>query len=457
MKSNPKFTLLFFMLIFLFSIKTFSKKSEPPLTRILFVFDASQSMQGKWQSDLKINIARKLLYEMIDSLDQLPNIELALRVYGHQSYVPPQDCNDTKLEVPFNKKNGEKIKHVLKYLKPKGTTPIAKSLEMSQYDFTVCDNCRNIIILITDGIEACEGDPCEVSKKLQKQGILLKPFIIGIGFDPGLKESFKCVGDYFNATNEEEFKEVLNIVITKTLNQSTAQVNLLDSLGNPTETNVNMTFYDHLSGKIKYNIIHTMNNRGNPDTLILDPLITYGIKIHTIPPRFIDSAVLTPGKHSVFFANTPQGFIKLNTKEIKYKDLKILIKEYDNQETLLYTSFDKTEKLITGKYDIEIPTLPIIKLKNIEINQSQTTAIEIPRPGIVTLLFSSAGVGSIYKIKDNDQEWVCNISENNDRETFLLLPGDYKAVFRPKNAGNSYFTATKVFNVKQGTALAVSF
>ena len=109
---------------------------------------------------------------------------MALRMYGHQSPVPPQDCNDTKLEVPFAEGNASKIRQELRYVVPKGTTPIAHSLEMGGGDFPPdCDNCRNIIILITDGVEACDGDACAVSLELQRKGIILKPFVIGIGID----------------------------------------------------------------------------------------------------------------------------------------------------------------------------------------------------------------------------------------------------------------------------------
>ncbi|MGM3015938.1 hypothetical protein, partial [Bacillus cereus group sp. BC329] len=34
---------------------------SPPLTRILFVFDASFSMFGQWQSGMKMDLAKKLL------------------------------------------------------------------------------------------------------------------------------------------------------------------------------------------------------------------------------------------------------------------------------------------------------------------------------------------------------------------------------------------------------------
>ena len=175
-------------------------KYQPPDTRILFIFDASQSMMGYWQKSKKIDIARNVLIHMIDSLEQIKNVKMALRLYGHQRIVPPQDCSDTKLEVPFGDNNASTIRQKLRYVVPKGTTPIAGSLEAGANDFPPeCDNCRNIIILITDGIEACDRDPCEVSYELQKQGIVLKPFVIGIGIDEGFKETFDCIGHYYNA------------------------------------------------------------------------------------------------------------------------------------------------------------------------------------------------------------------------------------------------------------------
>ena len=38
------------------------------------------------------------------------------------------------------------------------------------------------MILITDGIEECGGDHA-ISIALQKKGIVLKPFVIGVGLD----------------------------------------------------------------------------------------------------------------------------------------------------------------------------------------------------------------------------------------------------------------------------------
>ena len=50
-----------------------------------------------------------------------------------------------------------------------------------------------------------------------------------------------------DATNEKDFSNILIIVISHVVDNTTTQVNLLDSLGNPTETNVQLTFYDNLT------------------------------------------------------------------------------------------------------------------------------------------------------------------------------------------------------------------
>lgn len=435
-----------------FTCQSQVKKPKPPLTRILFVFDASQSMLGNWESDRKITIARSMLINMVDSVGKLENVEMALRVYGHQSYVPPQDCGDTKLEVPFGENNAFKIKQKLRAISPKGTTPIAHSLELAGNDFPNCDKCRNIIILITDGIEACDGDPCAVSLALQKKGIVLKPFVIGIGLDVEFRETFECVGNYFDAADEEQFREVFGVVISQALNSTTAQVNLLDIYGKPTETNVNMTFYDNFSGKIMHNYVHTINNRGVPDTVILDPLVKYNMVVHTIPPVRVDSIVLTPGKHTIIPADAPQGSLLVKSTSNQHRDLEFLVRKQGGCETLNRQKVNRPEKYLIGKYDIEIMTLPKIVLTAIEVTPNAETKIEIPNPGLATFLMKATGYGSIYLMEENQQKWIKNLNPELTNETLILQPGSYFVSFRTKNSKQTLYTITKDFTIRSGSS-----
>lgn len=419
------------------------------------MFDASQSMYGKWQTGSKIEIAKKLMSQLMDSLRFVRNIELALRVYGHQKPFPPQDCDDSKLEVPFSKGNIPHILDVLQKIVPRGTTPIARSLELCGNDFPQSKS-RNIIILITDGIEECGGDPCAISQALQRKGIFLKPFVIGLGLDESLKKTFECVGRYFDATNETMFRDALNIVISQALNNTTLQVNLLDVNNNPTETNVNMTFYDRFTGEDKYNYIHTINSKGNPDTLVIDPLPIYKIVVHTIPEVFKDSIILTPGKHTTVGIDAPQGQLQVKFDgPAEYKKVNVLVRQQNQSATLNVQEVGEEEKYIVGKYDLEILTLPRINLENVDVAQSKSTTVSIPHPGIVTLITNNLGFGSIYGYDRNGLRWVYNLNENSAKETVILQPGKYKVVFRPKNSRESIYTIEKEFSVVSGESSIV--
>jgi Ca-activated chloride channel family protein len=425
-------------------------------TRILFLFDASQSMFAKWQSDTKFEVAKKLLSEIIDSLQRIDNLELALRVYGHQKPYPPQDCDDTKLEIPFGRFNGYDIKRKLASLTPSGTTPIALSLEACGRDFPGRQG-RNIIILITDGIEECNGDPCAVSAALQKQGIVLKPFVIGLGMNKEFAREFECVGNYFDAAEEQSFKNILGVVISQALNNTSLQVNLLDIKGNPTETNVGMTLYDQHTGAIRYNFVHTMNAKGLPDTLRIDPLATYRLVVHTLPPVTLQNMKANPGKHTVVGVDAPQGslFLKLEGSR-EYKDLRAIVRKKGSLQTLYAQAFNTTEKYIVGRYDLEVLTLPRMYIADVDISQSKTTTVEIPKPGIVTIIANNPGVSDLYVETDNRLEWIHSLDETLTRESVTLQPGKYRVIYRAKNARESIYTVDKEFRVTSGSSSTVT-
>ena len=181
----------------LLSLKGIGQTSQPQ-TRILFLFDASFSMTNKMgRDDSRMEVAKKLLGRMVDSLEKIEGLEIALRVYGHQYTTKDYNCTDTKLEVGFSPDNHSAIKTRLNEIKPSGTTLIAYSLEQAAYDFPVNGGSRNIVILITDGIEECNGDPCAVSQALQKQGVLLKPFIIGVGLNEDFRKAIRLCRKIF--------------------------------------------------------------------------------------------------------------------------------------------------------------------------------------------------------------------------------------------------------------------
>ena len=434
-------------------------KTETPAaqqkTRILFLFDASQSMYARWESNTRYEIAKKLLSEIVDSLHTLSNVETALRVFGHTKKFPPQDCDDTKLEVPFGLANGYRIKEKLNQIRPSGTTPIAQSLEECGKDFPD-QSARNIIILITDGMEECKGDPCAVSHALQKKGVFLKPFIIGLNLSAELQTQFECVGTFYDASTEESFITIMNVVVSQALNNTTLQVNLLDVKGKPTESNVNMTFYDSFTGAVRYNFIHTINPKGVPDTLVVDPISKYKIVAHTIPPVSIDSVVSVPGKHTIVGIDAGQGDLFLKFEGLSdYRNLKCIVRKSGDLNTLHVQEFNNPVRYLVGKYDLEVLSLPRLHIRDVDISQSKTTTVQIPNPGIATIVSNGPGYGSVYVEEGNKLTFVANLNSDQSRESLFLLPGRYRVIYRAKNARESKYTIEKTFRVVSGGSQTV--
>lgn len=438
----------------------FSSAQGQVTNRILFIFDDSYSMYAPWNSNIKIEVAKKVMGEFLDSLQNLPNLELALRCYGHTTFFKPErNCEDTQLEVPFApaKSNSVKIKQRIQRLEPLGTTPIAYSLGQCTADFTPKANCRNIVILITDGIEECGGNPCEVSLELQRKGIFLRPFVIGVGLDVKFADVFACMGKFYDVSNEANFKDVLKLVLTEAISQTTVEVDLLDILKKPTETDVNMTFYKAGTGEVKYNYLHTINHRGNPDTLVLDPDQRYDLVVHTLPPQEKKNIAIVRGRHNVITVDAPQGYLQLQLDGTASQyNPTTLVRKGGDPRTLHVQEFGKKEKYIIGKYDLEVLTFPRILLRDVEIKQSSVNTIRIPASGAVNFnRQNGVGYGSIYLDDGKTVVWVCNLNPALQNEIIYLQPGKYKVVFRYAPAKETTQTLQRNFEVKAGLAQTV--
>jgi Ca-activated chloride channel family protein len=444
-------TALKFILLSLFIQLQFSF-AQKTINRILFIFDDSYSMYAPWNTEPKINVAKRVMGRFMDSIQNIPDLEIALRCYGHTTFFQPvRNCKDSKLEVPFAPAsvNAQKIKKFINGLDPKGTTPIAYSIAQAEKDFSECSNCRNIIILITDGIEECEGNPCEVSALLQKKGIFIRPFVIGIGLDMKFADALGCMGKFVDVSNENNFYPVLKNVLTEALLRTTVQVNLLDIYKKPTETDVVMSFYNSENNQLLYNYVHTINNYGRPDTLVIDPNVTYDLEIHTIPKIVKKNIKIEKGKHNIISIDAPQGYLNLQIEgNINDYFPTTIVKKANDTTILNVQDFGKTERYLVGKYDLEILTLPRIYLKNVEIKQSHTNTIKIPASGSVFISKPAKGFGTIFLDNGKTLEWVCNLDYNLDMQNIYLQPGKYKLEFRYVHQKEMIKTIEKSFEIK---------
>ncbi len=438
-------------LLILIILTGIAYSQTPQKTRILLIFDASGSMTAPFEKSSRFTEAKKMAIKMIDSFKTFSNVELALRVYGHQSTVDKKDCKDSRLEVPFSVNNHSLMKKRINTLVPKGWTPIAYSLQESEKDFPSEKNVRNLIIIITDGLEECTGDPCAISKALQSKGIFLKPFIIGLGSTEEFRLKFNCAGTYYDANTYADINNVIGVVVSQVMNATSCQINLLDKQIRPIETNVLMSIYDANTKKILHQYIHTMNGRGVPDTLFLDPLRRYDIVVHTMPPLEKKNVELIVGKHNIIPIDVPQGNIALISKGVtNYSDLKAVIKVKGKNQTINAHTANTTKRYLCGVYSMEILTTPRIYLDSVRVDENKTSTIEIPQPGRLQLKKERDIVVSIYEIKNGKTEWVCDVSDAYF-QTIIMQPGRYLAICRNKPETRTIYTYQKEFIIQSAT------
>ncbi|HIP36845.1 MAG TPA: VWA domain-containing protein [Crocinitomix sp.] len=430
------------------------------LTRILFIFDASNSMNGKWEGATKIVRAREILSEAITDLKGIPNLELALRVYGHQSPVTPdyQDCNDTKLEIPFEKNNHNKIINFIKYVEPKGTTPIARSLEAAADDFPD-KNTRNVIILITDGLEACDGFPCAVAKKLKDKGVNVTPFVVGLGIDLSYLDNFSCIGRYYEASTLNAFKKVMESILSDVLFKTSVQIDLNDINYKETETNTTVFFYEAGTKNLKYTFMHTMNRKGNPDTLtIINPDLKYDVVVNTLPQVIVKNVTIKKGIHNHIDAYCPQGSLIVKIKgPTKTAQVKVIVRQDNIAYTLNVQEMKEIQKYIVGTYDVEVLTLPRIYFNDVQIKQSDYKYLIIPGSGLLYYKASKYFVGQVFvKNQDDTYEWVCDLDTDKTKGQLYLQPGQYKIVYRQKDAVSTDYTQEKKFMIMSGENTSIN-
>lgn len=378
----------------------------PDKTRILFLLDASGSMQEQWMrpNQSRWTVAKSILTKLVDSLRQNTSLELALRVYGHRSPQEQKNCKDTFLEVPFKAKNHSLIISKLDEIRPKGVTPITYSLEQAAGDFPAGPGYRNILILITDGIESCGGDVCAMSRALQQKGVFLRPYIIGIGMQS--ETTLECAGRYINADTPAKFFDVLNESIEASFAKTTVSVQLLDGNSRPTETNVNITFINSITGIPMYDFVHYLDRAGRPDTVQIEPVVDYAIIVNTIPPVIKKDVAITIGRHNLISIGAAQGNLVVQQEGRRDNNLQSITK-VNGQDGIINTQQSNINvRYLVGRYQVETLTLPR-RTFEADIQANKTKTILLPAPGVVNFNTIATGYGSLYELKpDGSQEWV---------------------------------------------------
>jgi Ca-activated chloride channel homolog len=176
----------------------------------VLILDASGSMWGQLGSDTKMALAKKALDGIVDRWPD--DGGLGLMAYGHRS---KGDCNDIEMLAPLGALDKTNLKTMIGRLQPRGKTPLSASL-MQAANAVKGNEDGATVILVSDGIESCNADPCAVAAELKKADVELVAHVIGFDVaDPAAKAQLACIasntgGVYLDAKDASGLETALN-------------------------------------------------------------------------------------------------------------------------------------------------------------------------------------------------------------------------------------------------------
>jgi Mg-chelatase subunit ChlD len=174
--------------------------SQDSGSNVMFIFDSSGSMKKQIESGESRSEAAKRA--MVKALSEMPSgTRLGLLMYGHRR---AKDCTDIEIVSPIGTADGVGISASIVAARPKGETPIAAALERAASSFAPMAGQSNSIVLVTDGIEECGGDPCAAARAIREAGLGIKAHVVGFTLNEKQRQTVQCVADetggkYFDA------------------------------------------------------------------------------------------------------------------------------------------------------------------------------------------------------------------------------------------------------------------
>jgi Ca-activated chloride channel family protein len=143
------------------------------------------------------------------------------------------------------------------------------------------------------------------------------------------------------------------------------------------------------------------------------------------------------------------------SKSAAIERIKCLVHKPGQLQTINVQQMNTTEKYLCGTYDLEVLTLPRTLVKGVKIEQSKTTDVLIPSPGILTINKAFEAYGAIFIVEGGQMKKIYELHLKERQETLALQPGKYRMVYRSKFARTIHTTVDKEFEITSGGSLSL--
>lgn len=190
--------------ILLLSMTTFGFAAN----KVIIILDASGSMWAQIDGKPKLEIARESLRTVLQSVPA--DDEIGFMAYGHRE---KGSCDDIELIVPPQAGSASAISAAADSLKFLGKTPLTAAVKQAAEALKYTED-KATVVLITDGLETCGGDPCALGKELEASGIDFTADVVGFGLTADEGKQIACLADntggkYIQASDEKALQEAL--------------------------------------------------------------------------------------------------------------------------------------------------------------------------------------------------------------------------------------------------------
>lgn len=182
--------------------------------KTIIVLDGSGSMWGQIDGTTKIEIARDTLRKVMGTLPQ--DTELGLVAYGHRE---KGSCSDIEIAISPATGTAGAVADFADNLNPKGKTPLTDAVRKAAEELRIEENPATVI-LVTDGLETCNADPCALGRELEAAGVDFTAHVVGFGLSEEEGQQVACLAEntgglYLKADDAGQLAEALETTVAK--------------------------------------------------------------------------------------------------------------------------------------------------------------------------------------------------------------------------------------------------
>lgn len=180
--------------------------------RMIIVMDGSGSMWGQIDGRAKLEIARDTVTDVLSGLPA--DRELGLLAYGHRQ---KGNCADIELIVPPEKNSSAAVLKAVQSMRFLGKTPLTQAVRQAAEALRYTEE-EATVVLVTDGLETCEADPCALGTELEQLGLKFTAHVVGFGLTKEEGAAVECLaentgGRYIQASNAKDLTDALNATV----------------------------------------------------------------------------------------------------------------------------------------------------------------------------------------------------------------------------------------------------